>query len=197
MKSSNRRQAMCVIALILGLFAVGCQTVESGFYDPDGLIVPEVSIPSIPVKNESNVRLPESIKAYPIGRYQDPSDPRIMHERHVIYRREFDSDWRLSANSGRQILIGPTMTDAPLDQNPALLEKELAIEVQRQRELSAKQEETNEFLSQQNAALSQVILLMNERLKMLEKSNGGASNVDMSLSDLDPTTLNEKVIYEN
>lgn len=197
MKSRKRRWVMRAIALMLGVLAGGCQTMESGFYDPDGLIVPEVSIPSIPVKNEANVRLPEAIRAYSIGRYQDPSDPRIMHERHVIYRRESDSDWRLSANSGRQILVGPTMTDAPLDQNPALLEKELAIEVQRQRELSAKQEETNEFLAQQNAALSQVILLMNERLKMLETSNGGASNVDISLSELDSKTQNEKVIYEN
>jgi len=185
MRSDNIRQASFLVVAGLGLLVSGCHTTGSGFYDPDGLIVPEVSVPAIPVRNEANVRLPETVKAYSIGRYKDPSDPRIMHERHVVYRQEVDSDWRLASNSGRQILIGPTMTDAPLDQNPALLEKELAIEVQRQRELSVKQEDANEFLAQQNATLNQVLLLMNERLKMLEGEKEKSKEVEINFLEKD------------
>lgn len=186
--SNNKRQASCLVMVGLSLLTLGCQTVKSGFYDPDGLIVPEVSVPAIPVRNEANVRLPETIKAYSVGRYKDPSDPRIMHERHVIYRQERDSEWRLASNSGRQILVGPTMTDAPLDQSPALLEKELALEVQRQRELSVKQEEANESLAQQNAALSQVILLMNERLKMLEAKSSEPKSLEVEFLEKEVQT---------
>ena len=34
------------------------------------------------------IRTPETVKAYPVGRYTDPNFPDEMHERHTLYRRE-------------------------------------------------------------------------------------------------------------
>jgi hypothetical protein len=36
----------------------------------------------------TEVRTPETVKAYPVGRYADPNFPDQMHERHTLYRRE-------------------------------------------------------------------------------------------------------------
>jgi hypothetical protein len=33
------------------------------------------------------IRTPETVKAYPVGRYTDPNFPEEMHERHTLYRR--------------------------------------------------------------------------------------------------------------
>lgn len=53
---------------------------------------------------------PAEVKAYTLGRYVDPADETLMHEAHVVYRREQDPGWRLSAPPSRQILIGPSIT---------------------------------------------------------------------------------------
>ena len=39
-------------------------------------------------KESGEVRRPETVKAYPVGRYTDPNFPEEMHERHTLYRRE-------------------------------------------------------------------------------------------------------------
>ena len=39
------------------------------------------------------IRTPETVKAYPVGRYTDPNFPEEMHERHTLYRREQSADW--------------------------------------------------------------------------------------------------------
>ena len=58
----------------------------------------------------TSVLVPADVKAYSIGRYVDPADPSVMHEAHVVYRRESDSGWRLEADAGRQILVGPSVS---------------------------------------------------------------------------------------
>ncbi|OIR04364.1 hypothetical protein GALL_135640 [mine drainage metagenome] len=58
----------------------------------------------------ASVLVPADVKAYSIGRYVDPADPSVMHEAHVVYRREADSGWRLEADAGRQILVGPSVS---------------------------------------------------------------------------------------
>lgn len=62
----------------------------------------------IRMESTRNVTYGSDIKAYPIGRYVDPSNKDVMHERHVIYRRERPEQWRRDS-SGREILIGPTV----------------------------------------------------------------------------------------
>ncbi len=50
------------------------------------------------------------VKAYSIGRYVAPADPGMLHEAHVVYRREAGPRGRLDAPASRQILVGPSIT---------------------------------------------------------------------------------------
>lgn len=73
------------------------------------------------------------IKAYPVGRYVDPANPEVMHERHVIYRRENSESWRRDTDRGNQILLGPTvgLRNPIARRNPA--SQELSAELNRQK----------------------------------------------------------------
>ena len=43
--------------------------------------------------NADGVRYPEVLHAYHIGRYADPNDDLILHERHAVYRVEDTTRW--------------------------------------------------------------------------------------------------------
>ena len=55
-----------------------------------------------------NVRSSEMVKVYGVNRYVDPSDSRVMHERHAMYRLEEQPQWVLQTpKGGNKILLGP------------------------------------------------------------------------------------------
>ena len=56
-------------------------------------------------RGSSNVLQPEQVEAYPIARYQDPSNPNIMHERHFVYRKQAQK-WNLTPNTSEQVNLG-------------------------------------------------------------------------------------------
>ena len=70
------------------------------------------------------VIVPPDIKVYTLNRAVDPADPELMHEEHVVYRRETTPAWRLQAPAGQKILVGPRVTDGRQELQP-LLDKEL------------------------------------------------------------------------
>jgi hypothetical protein len=110
-----------------------------------------------PVGTVDNVRFGEVVKAYPIERYRDPADPRIMHEKHVAYRVEADSAWRLQANRNQQVIIGNTVTDSRTSKKP-FSSQELTAEVERSRQQNMQvirgQAEIGAMLKSTNSALS-------------------------------------------
>lgn len=59
-------------------------------------------------KETVEVRTPEIVKAYPVGRYTDPNFPDEMHERHTLYRREESADWNYQSNAPYALPMGPT-----------------------------------------------------------------------------------------
>lgn len=63
-----------------------------------------------PLGTVANVRQAELVKVYGVNRYVDPADPRIMHERHAVYRVEQQPAWvTRSKNQSGQILLGPIL----------------------------------------------------------------------------------------
>jgi hypothetical protein len=68
------------------------------------------SLPNPSISDVRNVRESESVKVYGMNRYVDPSDPRVLHERHPIYRVEEQPHW-VTQSSGKQnaILLGPIL----------------------------------------------------------------------------------------
>jgi hypothetical protein len=55
-----------------------------------------------------NVRTPELVKVYGVNRYVDPADPRMVHERHAVYRLEEEPNWVVRTPHGeKKVLLGP------------------------------------------------------------------------------------------
>ena len=68
------------------------------------------SLPTSPIGTIRNVRENESLKVYGMNRYVDPSDPRVLHERHAIYRVEQQPRWVTQSDRNENgILLGPIL----------------------------------------------------------------------------------------
>ena len=70
--------------LIPLMFLTACSTTPKLTLQPQ---------PPRPVMNDSDVRYPEAVRAYHVGRYTDPNDDLVMHEQHVVYRVEENTRW--------------------------------------------------------------------------------------------------------
>jgi len=119
-----------------------------------------------------NVTYGSDIKAYPMGRYVDPANKDVMHERHVIYRRERPEQWRRDS-SGREILIGPTVGLRNPIARTTLREQQLTVELNRQKVV------TNRLLAVERSAaagdaraermLEEARLMRGNQEKIIEK----------------------------
>jgi hypothetical protein len=137
---------------------------------------PEQPPTHIPLESEANVRIPGVTKAYPVARYVDPSNPRIMHERHVIYRREEDDSWRLASNARQQILIGNLMSDSRQERRAAPYAQELPNLLRKNQQEARALNQTIQSQNEQTAALTESIRnlgkgmeAINSRLGVVEK----------------------------
>ena len=88
--------------LLLSLLA-GCATKE------EIRSVHHLEVPgrAIAADDAQQVRTPETVKAYPMGRYTDPNFPDQMHERHTLYRREQAPDWNYRPSRPYSLNLGP------------------------------------------------------------------------------------------
>ncbi len=75
--------------------------------------------------DDSAVVAPPGTKVYTINRAVDPNDRDVLHEEHVIYRRETTPAWRLQPPAKQKLLIGPRVVDGRQELQP-MLDKELA-----------------------------------------------------------------------
>ncbi|HVU35288.1 MAG TPA: hypothetical protein VHE61_17765 [Opitutaceae bacterium] len=94
------------------------------------------------------------VKAYALGRVADPTDPDLLHESHVVYRRETFPQWRLDPPVGERILVGPRVTDGRAELQP-LLSKELTAYL-------AEQRKATEANQQAIAALFEAVNALNQ-----------------------------------
>lgn len=76
-----------------------------------------------PLASDAVVATPD-VKVYTLNREVDPADPTLLHEEHVVYRRETAPRWKLDAPAAQKILIGPRVTDGRQELRP-VLDKEL------------------------------------------------------------------------
>ena len=151
--------------------------VRTGAHDVPGTALPNKGIQS--------VRYAENIKAYPLGRYIDPTNSRIMHEGHSIYRVETTAKWNLHPNEPVPMPRGPfhirdsARTTSPVgDELVAQLnqQKEATRAImqggqvvsQKLGELSGKLQQTQEIAAQ-NALLKQEVNTAKQRLDALEE----------------------------
>ena len=143
--------------------------------------VPGTTLPSDGIES---VRYAENIKAYPLGRYVDPNNSRIMHEGHSIYRIETTAKWNLHPNVPVSVPLGPVrVRDTAKTTSP--VGNELVAELNQQKEatkavmqggqavsqklseLANKLQQTQQIVTQ-NAQLKQEVDNTKQRLDALE-----------------------------
>lgn len=112
------------------------------------------------------VRTPETVKAYPVGRYTDPNFPQEMHERHTVYRREQEAGWDYHPSQPYALPLGPVV--ARSNPSPSYYAKT------NKEQISAQQEAYAKALLEQNRVLKQRIEALQkdkETLRKLESEN--------------------------
>lgn len=119
------------ICCLAALSLCACQTKIKEYPLPPNTEVLE----NIPMESNANVMRTASVKAYPVARYVDRANPDILHEQHVIYRRERPETWRLYHNYQEPILAGPAALRSPIASR-APISQELSAELSKQKIVS-------------------------------------------------------------
>jgi len=167
-----------ISTLVLGVACIlgaGCEAfpkkVTSGPPPPSAPTVAPVSGTDLDQANTEKVRVSESLKAYPVGRYIDPKDPDLMHEAHVVYRREAGSSWNLNPNAPTVVPLGPMLAVADPAKTPNPLPVELEQKMAEQNQLVAS-------LIEQNDALTKELTKLGQQLAELRQKQATAPSED-------------------
>lgn len=112
----------------------------------------------LPQKHEmsdpASIRKPEQVKAYPVGRYEDPNDPDVMHEGHTVYRAETSPEWDTDPNEPTSLPLGPgEMATADPAQQHTALTAELEQRLKQEDQLLQTTYEQNQRLAEEIKAL--------------------------------------------
>lgn len=127
-------------------------------------VVPSTSLPPTAV---DSVRYPENVKAYPVGRYVDPSDGLEMHERHTIYRIETTAKWNLHPDGPPTVPMGPVVGIIDTAKHAAPLNAEVIAEVNKQKAATQALLDERAKLDQTFSQLPNAI----QAIKQLEEQN--------------------------
>lgn len=131
-------------------------------------VTPVVKIP-VTRKKIPNVRTPETVKAYPVGRYSNPGFPDTMHERHTVYRREQSPDWNYLPDELYALPMGPAVANS----NPSP-----SYYVKAEREMmNAQQQAYAEALQEQNR-------VMKKRIEALQQEAGKVPELEKQIDGL-------------
>ena len=162
---------MKYLYLVIPILFLGCSSEQ-----PLAQVLPiensaDVPGTTLPMPDGNEVRNPEALKAYPVGRYEDPDDSSVMHEAHTIYRAEQPPTWNLNPTVSTAVPLGPTVavTD-PAKENSAMT-GELEQKIQQQNQLLQATFEQNERLTeelktlQDDVAKTRAIVATNELLQ--------------------------------
>lgn len=99
----------------------------------------DAALPSLDPLDANTVVAPEGVKVYALNRAVDPADRELMHEAHVVYRRETSPQWRLSVPSGQRIQVGPQVLDGRQELQPIMSQELTAFLVEQRKATSENQ----------------------------------------------------------
>ena len=148
----RRTRLLIVCGVLVLMLGAGCATHKKPSVAEAPPPVP-VSGTDLDQGNTEKVRMGETLKAYPIGRYVDPRDPNVMHESHVVYRKEAGASWNLAPNAPTVVPLGPVLAVSDGATQPNPLPAEWEQKVAEQNQLMAALIEQNEALAVELAKL--------------------------------------------
>jgi len=167
-----------VLCAVMALCA-GCETMQRKTaaasaplpVPPPAPAVAPVSGTDIDQTNVEKVRVGETLKSYPVGRYVDPTDTNVMHEAHVVYRKEAGSSWNLNPNAPTVVPLGPVLAVAEPARTPTPLPAELEQKMAEQNQLVASLIEQNDALAKELGKLGKEIAELRQRQSAPAKEN--------------------------
>ena len=143
----------------------------------------------------ASLRQPEMVKIYGVNRYVDAGDPRVMHERHAIYRLEQQPAWvTRSPKNYNEVLLGPIVGLPKPEYAPEPMPGETARElVQARRGIQEANDGMNDLRENQEKLagtvasfakettdaqrkLTAILSALNQRVKRLEGDNTTAGD---------------------
>lgn len=160
-----RKISTLLLGAVLALCA-GCETMPpktAAAPPPAPPVVAPVSGTDLDQTNVDKVRMSETLKSYPVGRYVDPTDANVMHEAHVVYRKEAGANWNLNPNAPTVVPLGPVLAVADPARTPNPLPAELEQRMAEQNQLVASLIEQNESLVKELAKFGQQIAELRQK----------------------------------
>lgn len=116
-----------------------------------------VSGTTLPSEGIESVRYAENIKAYPLARYVDPNNRRLMHEAHTIYRVVTTPRWNLHSNQLAAVQRGPATRTSNTVSETAPARDELIVELNRQKEATKAVIQGSQTVSQKLGQLGESV----------------------------------------
>ncbi|HTS18518.1 MAG TPA: hypothetical protein VMP11_13170 [Verrucomicrobiae bacterium] len=141
--------------------------------------VPGTTLPSDGIES---VRYSENIKAYNVGRYVDPNNPLVMHERHVVYRVETTAKWNLHPNAPATVALGPAVQIIDPAHKDGPTTPEVIAEVNRQKAATQTMIEQGKRM---NDALTHISSALNASKQVAEQNLQLKSEIDSAKQRLD------------
>ena len=157
------------ISILLLCLVTGCATHKTTVKTEKAENYPAIAGTTVSVRTMPEVRNPEIVKSYPVGRYTDPDFPEAMHERHTLYRSEQSSDWNYRPNAPYALPMGPVVMVS--DPSPSYFVKT------NEEERNARQRAYAAALQEENAA-------MKKRIESLKQEAGKVPELRQQVEDL-------------
>ena len=167
-----------LLACLVMMQFAGCESVEktAAGAPPPVSPPPPTAAPvagtDLDQANVEKVRASETLKSYPVGRYVDPKDPDVMHEAHVVYRKEAGASWNLNPNAPTVVPLGPVLAVADPAKIPNPLPAELEQKIAEQNQLMASLIEQNEALAKELARINKELADRREKEPAANKEGG-------------------------
>ncbi len=153
--------ALLIAATLLGGCSMFRKKAPPPAQPPVTVAVP-VSGTELDQANLEKVRLGETLKAYPINRYVDPKDPNLLHEAHLVYRKEASAGWNLSPHAPTVVPLGPVLAVSDPAEKPAPTNADIEQRMNAQTRLMAALTEQNETLVAELARLNRELARLRE-----------------------------------
>jgi hypothetical protein len=162
----------------------------------------------------TSLREPETVKVYGVNRYVDAGDPRIMHERHAVYRLEEQPTWVTRSPKDRnEIILGPIVGLRKPEYAPEPMPGETAREVfqakrgiqevndgmkelrENQERLAGSMASFAKETTDAERKMTAVLSALNARVKRLE--GDGAASGDYQTDEKPPDQGNQDTIVRS
>ena len=137
---------------------------------------------TLPSDDIESVRYSENIKAYNVGRYVDPNNALVMHERHVVYRVETTAKWNLHPNAPATVALGPAVQIIDPARKDGPTTAEVIAEVNRQKAATQTVIDQGKRL---NDTLMHISSALNASKQVAEQNRQLRTEIDLTKQRLD------------